>query len=393
MRTFRSLRHRNYRLYFIGQLISLIGSWTQMTALMWLAHKETDSARWPAFLAAMQIGPSFLLSAWAGHLADRLPRRRLIGYTQSAFLICAIALLVLHATETLNLWLMLAVMLVHGIVQAIDIPARLAFIPGLVAREDLANAVALNSLLFNAARAIGPALAGILLGTVGAGGCFLANTLSYLAVLLALGLMRMPPDVCLVKEGSPKGGFHVLASQPGMLTLVLLAGLVAVGGWPLLPLLPSVASQVLGADETAYGTLLSAVGVGALAAALTAATLGHDVRRKVLLAGGLILVSGALLGLSGAGNLAVATGCCAAFGFGMILFFATAQSVVQLGTADADRGKVMGIWAMMLSAGVPMGNLVFGPAADAVQSVRPVIAVQAGILAVAAGILMARRVE
>ena len=116
-------------------------------------------------------------------------------------------------------------------------------------------------------------------------------------------------------------------------------------------------------------------------------------RRKVLLAGGLILVSGSLLGLAAAGNLSVAMGCCAAFGFGMILFFATAQSVVQLGTADADRGKVMGIWAMMLSAGVPMGSLVFGPAADAVQSVRTVIAIQAGILAVAAGILMFRRVE
>ena len=253
MRTFRSLRHRNYRLYFIGQLVSLIGSWTQMTALMWLAHKETDSARWPAFLAAMQIGPSFLLSAWAGHLADRWPRRRLIGFTQSAFLVCAVALVVLHETGALNLWLMLVVMLLHGIVQAVDIPARLAFIPGLVAREDLANAVALNSLLFNAARAIGPALAGILLGTVGAGGCFLANTLSYLAVLLALGLMQLPPNVSLANEGNPKGGFHVLANQPGMLTLVLLAGLVAIGGWPLLPLLPSLASQELRAGEAAYG--------------------------------------------------------------------------------------------------------------------------------------------
>jgi predicted MFS family arabinose efflux permease len=393
MRTFRSLRHRNYRLYFIGQLVSLIGSWTQMTALMWLAYDLTKTASWPALLTAMQIGPSFLLAVWAGHLADRFSRRRLIAFTQSAFLACAIALLGLYAVGALNKWVMLAVMLIHGVIQSIDIPARLAFIPGLVAREDLANAVALNSLLFNAARAVGPALAGALLGTVGAGGCFLVNTLSYLAVLLALGLMQLPSNGGAVKEGNPKGGFHVLAGQPGMLTLVLLAGLAAIGGWPLLALLPSFAAQELGGEETAYGTLLSAVGVGALGAALTAATLGHDVRQKVLLAGGLILVCGALLGLAAAGSLAVATGCCAAFGYGMILFFATAQSAVQLGTADADRGKVMGIWAMMLSAGVPMGNLVFGPAADAVASVRPVIAVQAGILALAAAILMVRKVK
>jgi predicted MFS family arabinose efflux permease len=392
MRTFRSLRHRNYRLYFVGQLVSLVGSWTQLTALMWLAHQQTDSARWPAFLAAVQIGPTFVLGPWGGILADRVCRQSLIVRTQTAFLLCAVALLVLHDAGQLTVWAMLGVMFAHGIVQAVDLPTRLAFIPALVDREDLSNAIALNSVLFNVARAIGPALAAALLVSVGPAWCFYLNALSYGAVLVALVLIRVPQATGAAAPPSAGGGFRVLARQPGMLALVLVAGLVAIGGWPLLPLLPSVAAKELGHGEGAYGTLLSAVGIGALAAALTAATFGNDVRRKVLLTAGLALVAGALLVLSATHALSVATGCCVVFGFGMILFFATGQSAVQLGTADADRGKVMGIWAMMLSAGVPLGNLVFGPAADK-YGVSNVIAVQAAAVGVATGILMARRVE
>jgi predicted MFS family arabinose efflux permease len=177
-----------------------------------------------------------------------------------------------------------------------------------------------------------------------------------------------------------------------LLTLVLLAGLVAVGGWPLLPLLPAVAELRLGLGQGGYGTLLSSVGFGALGAALTAATIGNDVRRKLLLLGGLVAAATGLVGLSLTRSLPVAAGCCVLFGFGMILFFATGQTVVQLGTADADRGKVMGVWAMMLSAGVPLGNLVFGPAAD-MFTVPPVVAVQAAAIALAVVILVMRRVE
>jgi predicted MFS family arabinose efflux permease len=392
MRTFRSLRHRNYRLYFVGQLLSLVGSWTQITALTWLAHEQTHQAKWPAFLAAVQIGPTFLLGPWGGSLADRVSKRGLIVRTQFAFLCCAIVLLGLYCADLLNVWAMLAVMLVHGVVQAIDLPARLAFVPGLVGREDLSNAVALNSLLFNVARAVGPAIAGFLLLAGGAEWCFIVNAISYAAIIVALVLIRLPPESVALTPPSPHGGFGVLARRPGMLTLVLLAGLVAIGGWPLLSLLPYLSDRHLGQGEAGYGTLLSAVGLGALCGALTAATVGNDVRRKVLLLGGLVAVCVALAGLVLTTRLTVAIACCVLFGYGMILFFATGQTAVQLGTADADRGKVMGVWAMMLSAGVPLGNLVFGPAADVVGITR-VIAVQAGVMAVAAGVLIARRVE
>jgi predicted MFS family arabinose efflux permease len=392
MRTFRSLRHRNYRFYFFGQLVSLVGSWTQITALTWLAHAQTHEAKWPAFLAAVQIGPTFLLGPWGGSLADRVPKRGLIIRTQAVFLACALVLLGLYWADLLTVGAMLGVMFAHGIVQAIDLPARLAFVPGLVGRDDLANAVALNSLLFNVARAIGPALAGLLLASAGAEWCFIVNAISYVAIIVALTLIRVPPESPAAEPGNTHGGFHVLAGRPGMLTLVLLAGLVAIGGWPLLPLLPYLADKELGHGQEGYGSLLSAVGIGALAGALTAASIANEVRRKVVLFGGLVLVSWGLAGLSVTPPLPVAAGCCVLFGYGMILFFATGQTVVQLGTADADRGKVMGVWAMMLSAGVPLGNLVFGPAADVVGVTR-VIAVQAAMIAIAAGVLLVRRVE
>lgn len=393
MRTFRSLRHPNYRLYFAGQLLSLIGSWTQITALVWLAHAQTGQAKWPAFLAAVQIGPTFLLGAWGGALADRVPRRGLIVRTQCAFLTCALILLGLHLAGQLSVGAMLAVMFAHGVVQAIDLPTRLAFVPGLVARDDLSNAVALNSLLFNVARALGPALAAVLLESAGAAWCFIVNALSYLAVIAALLFIRVPAaetgGMAVATEG---GGFRVIGRRPGLRMLFVLATLAAIGGWPLLALLPSFADKVLGRGQTGYGTILSAVGIGALLAALTAASIGNDVRRKVLLLGGLLTVATGLAGLTAVRSLPAAIGCCVLFGFGMILFFATGQTLVQLGTADADRGKVMGVWAMVLSAGVPLGNLVFGPAAD-VFGVPAVIAVQAGTIGLAAIILMTRKVE
>src|SRR5580698_8252835 len=179
MQTFRSLRHRNYRLYFIGQMVSLVGSWMQTTALMWLAYELTHESKWPAFLMVAMIGPTLLLGAWAGSLADRCHKHSLIIRTQIGFLCSASLLATLVFTHQINIWIMLALMCGHGIIQAIDLPSRLAFVPDLVEREDLINTVALNSVQFNVARAIGPAVAGLLLDTVGPGMCFLINALSY----------------------------------------------------------------------------------------------------------------------------------------------------------------------------------------------------------------------
>ncbi len=370
----------------------MIGSWTQTTALMWIAHQKTGLAQWPAFLVAVQIGPTFLFGALGGSLADRVPKRRLIVATQSCFLTAAGILMALYYLDALTLWVMLAIMFFHGCVQAIDLPARLAFVPGLVPREDLINAVALNSLLFNAARAIGPAIAGFLLHVSGPGLCFLVNAISYLAVLFALRLMTLPPEEEIVPAKTPGGGFGVLSREGRLLALVLVAGLVAIGGWPLLALLPSYAAKVLGRGEDGYSMLLSSVGAGALLAALTAATYGSETRRRRLLFAGLCLVAMALVGMAAASEQIGAMAACILFGYGMIMFFATGQSAVQLSVLNQDRGKVMGVWAMMLSAGVPMGNLVFGPAADAF-GLTAVLLAQAGIVLLAASIILFGRVR
>ncbi|MCE9531578.1 MAG: MFS transporter [Planctomycetes bacterium] len=392
MHTFRSLRHRNYRLYFIGQMISLVGSWMQTTALMWLAYDLTHQSKWPAFLMVAMIGPTLLLGAWSGSLADRYPKHKLIIRTQIAFLCSASLLTAVVFSGYIQIWLLLLLMFVHGIIQAIDLPSRLAFVPDLVEREDLINTVALNSVQFNVARALGPALAGLLLASIGPALCFLINACSYVAVLIALLMMRdFRERVHVKKTERGEGGFAVLRRQPRLMLVILLAGWISISGWPLLSLLPAYAQKVLGMREGGYSTMLSCVGVGALLAALSAANFGTVERQRRLVTFGICCVGAALAGLSMVRDLWLASLCCGLFGFGMILFFATGQALVQLGAQDEHRGKIMGIWAMMLSGGAPLGNLVLGPSAD-VWGVTNMIAIQAIFVGVAVVVIFVRRV-
>ena len=392
MHTFRSLRHRNYRLYFIGQMISLVGSWMQTTALMWLAWDLTHESKWPAFLMVAIIGPTLFLGVWSGGLADRCHKHALIVRTQIGFLASASLLTILVFAGLITIWVLLALMVVHGVVQAIDLPTRLAFVPDLVEREDLINTVALNSVQFNVARALGPAVAGVLLATVGPGICFLLNALSYIAVLIALSMMSGYRETTRAeKPKEVRGGFGILREKPKLLFLILMAGWVAVAGWPLMALLPALSEKVLNSAADGYSTMLSAVGIGAALAALAAATFSTERRQEWILSIGLCCVCAALLGLSQVKDLIQASLCCGLFGCGMILFLATGQAMVQLGTLDEHRGKVMGIWAMMLSGGAPLGNLIFGPAAD-VWGVTNVLLGQGAMMVLAVVVYWARRI-
>lgn len=366
---FRSLRHRNYRLYFLGQIVSLTGTWMQTQALMVLAYHSTNhQSRWPAWIATAQILPGFLLGAWTGALADRWPKRSLIFCTQAVLAALAVVLAWLVRSGTPEPWQLLLVTAVMGTVLAVDLPARLAFVMDLAGRDDLPNAVALNSVLFNVARVIGPLIGVGVLLWVGPSFCFLANALSYIAVLWALARIDVdgfsPP-----REGTPRpcrllGGFTYLLGRPGLLLLVLLAGAAAMCGWPSQSLLPAVAEHALHLSHEAYGFLLSGTGTGALIAALTVARFGSGAWRGRFIVAGIVIVCLALLALSRAERLIPAMLCNAFIGFGLILFFSTSQSVVQLSADEHNRGRLMGIWAMVLSGGVPFGNLVVGPAAD-----------------------------
>lgn len=374
--TFRALRHRNYQLYFAGQFVSVTGSWAQSAALTWLAYDLTKESSWPALVGAMQVLPTSVLGIWGGSLADRWPKRPLIFLSQATLLLLAVLLGLLVLRGHVTPWHLLAVAAAAGIVNAIDLPARLAFVIDLVGREDLPNAIALNSMLFNLARMVGPVVSGVLFALVGcgetgqaaAGICFLLNGLSFLAVLAALAWMELPPRT---REKSKVDaadslweGFRYLSRHPQLILLLVLSAAMSLFGWPILSLLPAVADQRLHAQTDAYAWMLSAIGGGAGFASLLVASFASTLRRRWFLAAGVGLASSSLLCLAMAHSLPLAVGCCALLGCGLILFFPTSQAIMQLSSDDRVRGRVMGIWSMVLSGAYPLGHLLAGQAAD-----------------------------
>jgi MFS family permease len=385
--TFQALRHRNYRLYFMGQIVSLTGTWMQTTAMMWLAFQLEHQSKWVGWVQAMVLLPTCLLGPWSGALADHFPKRRLLFWTQATLLVNALILTGLVLRGEVTPALLLGVALMNGLVQAVDLPTRLAFVMDMVGREDVANAVALNALLFNVARLLGPLAAGLVLFYQGPAACFLINAVSYLAVLVALLMM----NVGLVRVGeehagkaSLAAGFVYLWQRPRLLAVVLVAGTTALFGWPFLSLLPALAEHELAANgEEGYSLMLSSTGGGALLAALTVATFGSAERRQRFIVAGVLTVSLGLVLLSRTAGLPLAMACCALVGFGLILCFSSSQAVLQLSAEPHNRGKLMGIWAMTLAGSVPLGSMIIAPIADEV-GVTPVLAVQGVSIGVAA---------
>jgi MFS family permease len=368
-RPFSSLRHRNYRLYFFGQLISQTGSWVQITALMWLAFELTQSNRWPAWIVGLHVFPTCLLGPWGGVLADRFPKRWLIFWMQACFMCLSVVLATIVLAGLVRPWHLLVLASVSGSVNALDFPARLSFVIEMVGRRDLVNAVGLNASLFNGARAVGPAIGGFLLLWLGPGWCFALNAVTYLGVLV--GLARM--DVKAAGPGLAAGGLRYVLEGFGyvlrhsrMAWLLALVAVIGFFGWPFLALLPAFAHDILGLEEGGYSTLLSATGFGALTAALTVATFGSMERPGWFVATGVFffIIALMLLALSMVQHIAAAALCCSLVGFGLVLFFATCQSVVQLAAEDTNRGRVMGVWSMVVSGAQPLGNFLAGPTAD-----------------------------
>ncbi|MGE3807285.1 MAG: MFS transporter, partial [Gemmataceae bacterium] len=366
---FRSLRHANFRLYFCGQLVSLLGTWVQVPALMWLMFELTGQSFWTALIAAAQILPTFLCGAWFSAIAERWPRRNVLMCTQAGMAVLAFLLAAVVYPGTATPELLLAITLVNGFVQAVDLPARLAFVSEMVTeRDDVMNAVALNALSFNVARASGPALAGWLQLTVGPATCFLINALSYVGVLCALALMKLDHAGRRHDTGSSFAalvdGFRYLAGHTELTLLIFLAGVLALCGWPFIALLPAFAERTLHVGEFGYSLMLSGTGCGALLAALAVAAFVNFERRKLFITTGVVLLGAALMGLAASRWLPVSVLCTSVIGFGLILFFSTSQGVVQLSAEEHQRGRVMGIWAMVVSGGLPIGNLIVGWAAD-----------------------------
>jgi len=404
--TFRSLGHRNYRLYFFGQIVSFTGSWMQNAALMWLVFEATSDPLWPPLLLVAQVGPTILLGPLGGSLADRFSKRRVVYASQFAFLMSSLVIAALVMGNAATPWVLFAFNLCNGVIQAVDLPARLALVPDLVPKADLINAVSLNSLVFNAARAVGPSLAGALflaagtLGPIGgyaplqlgALGCILANSLSYIAVLMALRRIRIAEGT---GERGPASsmldGIRYLRSRPALVLLLLLTGGLCVFGWPALTLFPAYTKLVLGMAEKEYTTLVSSLGIGALVAALVNATFGTARRSGRMLFFGALTSALGLFALSGVHELWPALAGGVLLGFGLILFLSTGQSRMQLSVPDAVRGRAMAFWAMTLSASAPIGHIAAGSAAQMWPIPEVLMVLGCGASIVAAGVWLLAR--
>jgi MFS family permease len=365
---FGSLRHRNFRLYWSGQLVSLIGTWMQSVAQGWLMHRLTHSAFWLGLLGFTQFLPVMLLSLWAGAVIDRMDKRRLLYLTQGAALVQAAVLAAVVTAGVTRPWMVLVLAGVFGIINAFDMPTRQSFVVELVGKEDLGNAIALNSTTFNAARIVGPAVAGVLLATVGEGGCFWLNALSYVAVLVSLARLDLPKRE-FFRRGRALGSSlmegvrYAWATLP-LRNLLLLLGVTAGIGFQYLLLLPVYARDILHAGPKTYGLLVTAFGAGALSGALLLTERsGRAGLLRNLLLGLAACGSGlALFAWSRAISLSLAAGALA--GFGLILYVASTNTLLQLTTEDRFRGRVMSLYTLMFAGTAPIGALGSGAIAQ-----------------------------
>lgn len=389
----RSLGYRNYRLFFFGQTASLIGTWMQTIAQSWLIYRLTGSPMLLGMMGFCSQIPVFLLAAVGGAVADRYNRHRIIVATQILSMLLAFALAALTLSGMVQEWHVFALAAMLGVVNAFDMPARQAFVPDLVGRADLINAIALNSSLFNGARIIGPAIAGVLVAAVGEGWCFFLNGISYVPVLFSLSRIRLGLVARIAPVGSAlsniREGFRYASGTLPIRDLLLLLGGVSLLSTSYNVLMPVFADRILGGGAHSLGLLMGATGIGALAGALCLAN-RQGVRglgRWVAWAGvgfGISLVWFALshwLWLSIA--LLVPVGFC------MMVEISAANTLIQSMVPDRLRGRVMSIYSMMLLGMLPFGALLAGWLAEHLGA--QVAVAFGGVAAIAGALIFNRR--
>jgi len=383
----RSLRRRNFRLFFFGQLISLVGSWMQTTAQQWLVYRLTGSELSLGVVTFASFLPVLFLSLGMGVLVDRFERRRLLVLTQSWFLLQAAVLALLTALGVIQYSHVLLLALFAGIGNALDMPARQSFYVDLVDRDEMLNAIALNSSVFNGARVIGPAIGGLVVASMGEAPAFGLNAVSFLAVIGALLMMRLPPFVAPPRTGSGlaelRQGLSYLVHDRRVLGLVSLVAAFSVFGFPYIVLLPVFAGEVLGTGAAGLGGLLAAQGVGALASALGLAFLGEGRSKGRMLLASRVLLPVAVLLLAVARTTPAALVALALGGYALINQLAITNTMIQLIVPDDLRGRVLSTYTWALGGFWPIGALLTGWTAEALGATRTVLLV-AGISAVIA---------
>lgn len=368
-KTFSALKHRNFRLYFSGQLISFTGSWMTTTAQGWLVYQLTGSKALLGLVAAAASAPMLFFATWGGWVADRYPKRSVIVCTQISSMLLSLAMAVLVWLKVVQPWQIIALAVLGGITMAFDMPARQSFVIEMTSHEDLMNAISLNSSAFNSARIIGPSIAGLLMAHISIAACFLFDALSFIPVIAGLLLMRLPePENRIGTSGGVFSqaleGFRYVWSHRRVLTILSLFTVVGIFGWSYSVLMPAFAHDVLHLGASGYGLLLAGSGVGALAGALTVASAGHILPTRTMALGGVWVFSTALVLFAFTRNLYVGTLLLAIVGFGIVLYFSTSNTVLQSIVPDEMRGRVMGIWALIFGGMIPLGSLEAGLMAD-----------------------------
>jgi len=390
----RALRSRNYRLYFAGQLVSLAGTWMQQIAMVWLAYRLSNSALvlgWVGF--ASQI-PILLFSSFMGVLTDRFDRRRLLMVTQTLALAQALALAGLTWMHWISPGWLIVLAFLLGCVAALDVPARQAFVVDLVEkREDLPNAIALNSFLMNATRFVGPALAGFAVAAVGEAVCFVLNAMSYLAVLLALLAIKVRPHV---PNRAPalhalREGFRYVWRHRDIRALLLVAAAVSFLVTPYAVMMPLFAREIFGGDARTYGLLIGSAGAGSLLASLYLASRVDTAGLVRRVAGAVTAAGIALTFFALNRQLALAFPAVMALGCAVIVAIAGSNTLIQTQVEDAYRGRVMAIYSAAFLGVAPLGSLAVGSLAHIVGVPHTLLA--CGLIAVGVGLTARRRLR
>ena len=367
--TFAALKHPNYRLWFYGQLISLIGTWMQSTAQGILVYQLTSSATYLGLVSFANGVPSWFLMLYGGVIADRMPRRNLLILTQSAMMCLAFVLVILVFTNSVLPWHLIALSFLLGIANAFDAPTRLAFVAELVEKETLTNAIALNSTMFNGAAIVGPAVAGLLYAWLGAGWCFTINGLSFVAVIIALLQMKLKLFEKPIYQNSTleqvKEGLHYAHHHDTIRIMLITLGIISFFGAGMMALIPAWAVKVLHGDAKLNGFLFSARGLGAVSGALVIATLSsHNLKGKLLMLGITTLpITLFLFALSHWAPISILI--MVAMGSSFMLAVNTSNAIVQSLVSDKLRGRVMSIFTLIFFGFMPLGSLLLGIWADA----------------------------
>lgn len=364
--TFGAMRHRNFRLFFVGQLISVIGIWMQSTALQWLVYNLTGSQASLGLVTFIGFLPVLLLSLFMGVITDQFPRRRILLFTQSWFMLLAGVLALLTGLGLVQYWHILALSLLLGIGNALDMPARQAFVVEMVDEDkrDVLNAVSINSALFNVARIIGPAIGGLVVAAYGEALAFAFNSFSYLAVILALLVMQLPPNPRLASRAHPiermKDGFRYMAGERDILGLVVMVAGFSFVGFGVLTLVPVFAKDILQIGAEGFGSLLSWQGIGALTGALLLVFLGERIQKGRLLLGSRLLLGPALVGLAFSRTPGLSMALMAVIGFSLITQLVLTNTLIQMIAPDDLRGRVLSAYTWALGGFYPLGSLLMG---------------------------------